>query len=204
MMIVINLILVIALSSCEDSGIDLLPGGKLSDLQYADDIVLLSQDPGCKLQAFLNSLSTSVAMFGMRLAPSKCKMLLQDWFGPAPNLTLTGEDSESLKKSASQQAAELKSANTRLHRAAEETERLKAELDKVRSSAREGTDSLKHTIEKLTTDNRRLERQKAELLSAFKKQMRLIDVLRRQKYTVPQFGTGFVGSSHKDVRRMDH
>ncbi|VDP96024.1 unnamed protein product, partial [Echinostoma caproni] len=27
----------------------------------------------------------------MRFAPSKCKMLLQDWVGPAPSLTLTGE-----------------------------------------------------------------------------------------------------------------
>ncbi|VDP90377.1 unnamed protein product [Echinostoma caproni] len=33
------------LSSCADSGIDLLPGGMLSDLQYPDDIVLLSEDP---------------------------------------------------------------------------------------------------------------------------------------------------------------
>ncbi|VDP77223.1 unnamed protein product [Echinostoma caproni] len=27
----------------------------------------------------------------MRFAPSKCKMLLQDWVDPAPCLTLTGE-----------------------------------------------------------------------------------------------------------------
>lgn len=86
-----------------------------------------------------------------------------------------------MKKSSCQQAAELKSTTTRLHRATEETERLKSELEKVRSSAREGADALKRTIEQLTADNRRLERQKAELISAFKKQLRLIDVLRRQK-----------------------
>ncbi|VDP82162.1 unnamed protein product [Echinostoma caproni] len=72
-----------------DNGIDLRPGGRLSDLEYADDILLLSDDPG-KLQAFLDSLNASVAMFGMRFAPSKCKMLLQDWVDPAPSLTLTG------------------------------------------------------------------------------------------------------------------
>uniref|UniRef100_A0A183AK28 SAP domain-containing protein n=1 Tax=Echinostoma caproni TaxID=27848 RepID=A0A183AK28_9TREM len=35
------------LSSCEDSEIDLLPGGRLSDLEYSEDIVLLSEAP-CK------------------------------------------------------------------------------------------------------------------------------------------------------------
>ncbi|VDP41817.1 unnamed protein product, partial [Echinostoma caproni] len=86
-----------ALSSCEDSGIDLLPGGRLSDLQYADDIVILSEDPG-KLQGFLESLSAGVAMFGMRFALSKCKMLLQDWVGPAPSLVPTGELIEQVDK----------------------------------------------------------------------------------------------------------
>ncbi|VDP89318.1 unnamed protein product [Echinostoma caproni] len=79
-----------ALSFCEESGIDLLPVGRSADLEYAANILLLSKDPG-KLQAFLDSLSASVSMFGMRFAPSKCKMLLQDWIGPAPSLTLTGE-----------------------------------------------------------------------------------------------------------------
>ncbi|VDP92221.1 unnamed protein product [Echinostoma caproni] len=51
-----------ALSSCEDNGIDLLPGGRLSDLEYAEDIVLLSEDPS-KLQAFLDNLNASVAIF---------------------------------------------------------------------------------------------------------------------------------------------
>ncbi|VDP94398.1 unnamed protein product [Echinostoma caproni] len=61
-----NLILETFLSSCEDSGIDSLPDGKLPNLEYADDIILLSEDPG-KLQAFLDSLSASKAMFGMHV-----------------------------------------------------------------------------------------------------------------------------------------
>jgi hypothetical protein len=87
---VIDTIFDTALSSCDDSGIEFLPGGKLSDLEYADDVVLLSENTG-KLQVFLNELNSCVAMFGMRFAPSKCKMLLQDWVGPAPTLTLAGE-----------------------------------------------------------------------------------------------------------------
>ena len=36
-------------------------------------------------------------------------------------------------------------------------------------------------MEKLVEDNRKLERQRNELLQAFKKQMKLIDILKRQK-----------------------
>ncbi|VDP78306.1 unnamed protein product [Echinostoma caproni] len=49
-----------------------------------------------KLQAFLDSLSASLAMFGMRFASSKCKMLLL--LDPAPNLILTGEVVEEVYK----------------------------------------------------------------------------------------------------------
>ncbi|KAF6773153.1 hypothetical protein AHF37_08189 [Paragonimus kellicotti] len=94
------------------------------------------------------------------------------------------KESENIKRTMNQQATELKSTTTRLQRALEETERLKQELDKMRSSTRENVDSMKHTIEQLMTDNRRLERQKTELITAFKKQLRLIDVLRRQKMLI--------------------
>ncbi|VDP95639.1 unnamed protein product [Echinostoma caproni] len=86
-----------ALSSCENSSIDLLPGSRLFDLEYADDVVLPSEDSG-KFWAFLDGLSASVSMFGMRFAPLKCKMLLHDWVGSAPSLTLTGEVMEEVDK----------------------------------------------------------------------------------------------------------
>ncbi|KAF8560471.1 hypothetical protein P879_08195 [Paragonimus westermani] len=94
------------------------------------------------------------------------------------------KEGENTKRTMNQQAAELKSTTTRLQRALEETERLKQEMDKTRSSTRESVDSMKHSIEQLMTDNRRLERQKTELITAFKKQLRLIDVLRRQKMLI--------------------
>ena len=42
-------------------------------------------------------------------------------------------------------------------------------------------ETVRRDMEKLVEDNRKLERQRNELLQAFKKQMKLIDVLKRQK-----------------------
>lgn len=48
----------------------------LSDLEYADYVVLLTEDPN-KMQVFLDLLNCSEGMFGIGFAPLKCKMLLQ-------------------------------------------------------------------------------------------------------------------------------
>ena len=69
----------------------------MSDLEYADDVVLLSEDPG-SLQDLLYSLDKSAAMFGMRFAPPNCKMLLQDWVGVILNLSIKGQFIERVNK----------------------------------------------------------------------------------------------------------
>ncbi|CAH8470968.1 unnamed protein product [Schistosoma haematobium] len=74
---IIDLLMEITFSSTEFSGIDLLPGGPLIDLEYADDIVLFGEDAD-KMQSLLVALSNNARMFGMRFSPSKCKLLLQD------------------------------------------------------------------------------------------------------------------------------
>ncbi|VDP87929.1 unnamed protein product [Echinostoma caproni] len=68
----------------------MIQSDRQSDLEYADDLVLLSEDSG-KLQTVLDSLDASAAMFGKRFAPSVCKMLLKNWVGTPPSFTLTEE-----------------------------------------------------------------------------------------------------------------
>ncbi|TNN05293.1 polyprotein, partial [Schistosoma japonicum] len=87
----------LTLSSSDFSGVDLFPGDKLTDLEYADGIVLLSEDAD-KMQNFLTTLNLNVSMFGMRFSPSKCKMLLQDWLNSAPKLVIGGETIECVNR----------------------------------------------------------------------------------------------------------
>lgn len=72
----------------------------------------------------------------------------------------------------------------RLNRALEEIERLKTQLKDAQTSVRSTGDNARKGNEQLIADNKRLEKQKAELIVAFKKQLKLIDVLRRQKMHV--------------------
>lgn len=60
----------IALSSREYSGIDIYSDKDLSDLGYADDVVLLSDDTS-KLQIFPYRLNDSIGKLGMRFASSE-------------------------------------------------------------------------------------------------------------------------------------
>lgn len=79
----IGIVTVAALSSYENGGIDICPNSNLSELEYADDVVLLSQD-SIKLQVFLNHLIDGADIFGVFLSPLKCKMVLHDWNGLKP------------------------------------------------------------------------------------------------------------------------
>ncbi|KAH9596282.1 Contactin-5 [Schistosoma haematobium] len=91
-------ILETALMDVSNGGVDLLPGERLLDLEYADDIVLLC-DNAQGMQSALSQLAISVRRYGMCFAPSKCKVLLQDWQDSNHVLTLDGEQIEVAEKS---------------------------------------------------------------------------------------------------------
>ena len=69
----------------------------------------------------------------------------------------------------------------RLNRALEEMEKLKSEVTKAKSSSKESQQEEKKRLDSLLAENRKLEKQKSDLIQGFRKQARLIDVLKRQK-----------------------
>ena len=66
-------------------------------------------------------------------------------------------------------------------RAVEEAEKYKSALQKERTEAKELSKRDKQQLEQLVSENRQLEKQRAELMTGFKKQLKLIDILKRQK-----------------------
>lgn len=88
---------------------------------------------------------------------------------------------DEMKRAARNASSESNSRDVRLQRALAEVDRLQQRLKSTRSSQLQGNEELRKKIEHQSGEIRRLERQKAELLAAFKKQLRLIDILKRQK-----------------------
>lgn len=77
--------------------------------------------------------------------------------------------------------AEARSRDLRLQRALEDVQKYKTLLEQVKSQEKEVKDVAREDYNKLVLDNKRLEKQRSELILAFKKQMKLIDILKRQK-----------------------
>lgn len=96
-----------------------------------------------------------------------------------------------MQKEASNTARAAKSAESstssfevRLNRALEDVDRLKAELASSRTAAAEMEKSHKESMASVQSQIKRLEKQRGDLVAAFKKQMRLIDILKRQRIHV--------------------
>ncbi|XP_077867330.1 testis-expressed protein 9-like [Saccoglossus kowalevskii] len=88
---------------------------------------------------------------------------------------------DALKRGQKQATATQGATEVRLNRALEEIEKLKSQLHKSRQGSKDTMDQDKRRIEQLQLENKRLEKQKAELMAGFKKQLKLIDILKRQK-----------------------
>eukprot|EP00877_Chromochloris_zofingiensis_P015056 jgi/Chrzof1/9804/Cz04g16080.t1 len=93
----------------------------------------------------------------------------------------TSKDSIKVEKDRKASEQETRVREVRLQRALEELDRYKQLLQEVKAQERDGKDVVKADYNKILADNKRLERQKAELLLVFKKQLKLIDVLKKQK-----------------------
>ena len=59
-----------SLQFSDTSGVELLPGRCLSDIEYADDIALLGSDP-TQMQVTLNKINKSAGKFGMHFEPPR-------------------------------------------------------------------------------------------------------------------------------------
>ncbi|NXI69753.1 TEX9 protein, partial [Anseranas semipalmata] len=88
---------------------------------------------------------------------------------------------ENLKRVQKQAATSQSATEVRLNRALEEAERYKVELNKLKQSNKDVVNQELKAIEELKTENKKLQKEKGELITGFKKQLKLIDVLKRQK-----------------------
>lgn len=101
--------------------------------------------------------------------------------GLEAQLAATKKELEEQKLSQKKAASSQSSVEVRLNRALEEAEKYRTALQKERAEAKELSKHDKQQLEHLVSENRQLEKQKAELMTGFKKQLKLIDILKRQK-----------------------
>ncbi|XP_023256498.1 testis-expressed protein 9 isoform X1 [Seriola lalandi dorsalis] len=88
---------------------------------------------------------------------------------------------ENLNRSNKQAAAVHSTVEVRLNRALEEVERLKTQLNKMKQMNEDKISKEHQSKENLLAENKMLKKQKAELIVGFKKQLKLIDILKKQK-----------------------
>ncbi|XP_059769210.1 testis-expressed protein 9 isoform X2 [Balaenoptera ricei] len=107
-------------------------------------------------------------------ASKKCDGLQQQ-------LSSVERELENKRRLQKQAAASQSAMEVRLNRALEEAEKYKLELNKLKQNNKDIANEEHKKIEVLKSENKKLERQKGELMIGFKKQLKLIDVLKRQK-----------------------
>ncbi|XP_050295937.1 testis-expressed protein 9 [Anthonomus grandis grandis] len=115
------------------------------------------------------------------------------------NSKLQSKETENacLRKEVEQLKRDLKSNNlnfnnceVRLTRATEENEKLKQALKHCKDEEKDLKEGYRKQLTELTSTVKNLEKQKVELLNGFKKQMQLIDVLKKQKMHLEAYKIG--------------
>lgn len=87
---------------------------------------------------------------------------------------------DGLKREQKQTSVTHNATEVRLNRALEDVERYKSQLQKDKNSNKESAENDRREMERLRLDNKRLERLKNEMNTVFKKQQKLISILKRQ------------------------
>ncbi|KAF0885944.1 TEX9 protein, partial [Crocuta crocuta] len=101
--------------------------------------------------------------------------------GLQQQLSSVEKELENKRRLQKQAATNQSATEVRLNRALEEAEKYKLELSKSRQNNKDITNEEHKKIDALKSENKKLEKQKGELMIGFKKQLKLIDVLKRQK-----------------------
>uniref|UniRef100_A0A8C8WDV6 Testis expressed 9 n=3 Tax=Panthera leo TaxID=9689 RepID=A0A8C8WDV6_PANLE len=101
--------------------------------------------------------------------------------GLQQQLSSVEKELENKRRLQKQAATNQSATEVRLNRALEEAEKYKLELSKSRQNNKDIANEDHKKIEALKSENKKLEKQKGELMIGFKKQLKLIDVLKRQK-----------------------
>lgn len=101
--------------------------------------------------------------------------------GLESQVTALKREIEDLKRNNKKDGSTHKATEVRLNRALEEIEKYKEQLQKMKNESKEHGAQDKKRTEQLMAENRRLEKQKNELMTGFRKQLKLIDILKKQK-----------------------
>ena len=91
----------------------------------------------------------------------------------------TNKELDAGERAKSKQVQSHGNSEAKLNRALEEIEKYKLALREAKINETGKSEGIRRDLDKLADENKRLERQRNELLQAFKKQMKLIDVLKR-------------------------
>jgi uncharacterized protein YoxC len=96
-------------------------------------------------------------------------------------MTKMKKENDTLVRDKKKQVQDGGTKDARLQRVIEELEKHKLQLKEERTGDQAKNEHMRKDMDRLMDENKKLEKQRNELLTAFKKQMKLIDILKRQK-----------------------